>query len=78
MSVQVYVLDLQSNSAVINSTVVIAVAQDMVSHFDSNILNNKAAEIGATTTWFGILDRFRRQCSERFPSYMYIPSHCTT
>ena len=37
--VQSYVLDLRSNGAVINSSITIAVAQGIVTNYDSNLLS---------------------------------------
>ena len=49
--VQAYILDLRSNGAVINSTIVIAVAQGIVSHYDSNMLEQNGGHITLSKTW---------------------------
>ena len=44
-------MDLRSNGAVINSTIVIAVAQGIVSHYDSNMLEQNGGHITLSKTW---------------------------
>ena len=49
--VQSYVLDLRSNDAVINSSVIIAVAQGIVTNYDSNLLSENRGHIALTKSW---------------------------
>ena len=49
--VKAYILDIQSKGAVVNSTIVIAVAQGIVSHYDSNMLEENGGHITLSKTW---------------------------
>ena len=49
--VQSYVLDLRSNGAVITSTITIAVAQGIVTNYDSNLLSENGGHIALTKSW---------------------------
>ena len=49
--VQSYVLDLRSNGAVINSSITIAVAQGIVTNYDSNLLSENGGHIALTKSW---------------------------
>ena len=49
--VQLYILDLRDNGAVINSTITMAVAQGIINNFDSNLLLENGEHINLTKTW---------------------------
>ena len=49
--VQSYVLGLRSNGAVINSSITIAVAQGIVTNYNSNLLSENGGHIALTKSW---------------------------
>ena len=69
--VQSYVLDLHCNGAVINSSITIAVAQAIVTNYDSNLLSENGGHIILTKSWAKYLLRrqrlgfVKRQCSTK-------------
>ena len=66
---QSYVLDLRSNGAVINSSITIAVAQAIVTNYDSNLLSENEGHIILTKSWENYLLRHlgfvKKRCSTK-------------
>ena len=49
--VQSYILELRNNGGVINSAITIAVAQGIVTNFDSNLLVQNGGHVDLTKSW---------------------------